>query len=195
MTLKKLFTFLIIFISVQFKAYSAETYLYGGAKIFNYVIEESDLQEINTSLVALGFSSSTSSTDNTGIGFDIGFGAEISPNLSIEAGYVNYGTLTINTKLTGPTENVTTDITGDGVTGAVKFFTEDGLYAKAGMHSWDFSSTVKASLGSSKDALGSGTDPFFGIGYGSEQLEFGYEYYAIEDGDISALTLRYAVKY
>ena len=126
MTLKKLFTFLIIFISVQFKAYSAETYLYGGAKIFNYGIEESDLQEINTSLVALGFSSSTSSTDNTGIGFDIGFGAEISPNLSIEAGYVNYGTLTINTKLTGPTENVTTDITGDGVTGAAKF-SQEGL--------------------------------------------------------------------
>ena len=95
---------------------------------------------------------------------------------------------------TGPTENITTEITGDGVTGAVKYF-QEGFFAKAGMHSWDFSSTVKASLGSSKDALGSGTDPFFGIGYGSEQLELGYEYYAIEDGDISALTLRYAHKF
>ena len=60
------------------------------------------------------------------------------------------------------------------------------------MHSWDFSATAKSSLGSSSDALGSGTDPFFGIGFGSEQLELGYEYYTIEDGDISALTLRYA---
>ena len=194
MSLKNFFAFIVIFLSVQFKAHSAETYMYGGAKIFNYGIETSDLQEINTSLVALGFSSSTSSTDNTGIGFDIGFGAQITPNLSIEGGYVNYGTLTINTKLTGPTESLTTDITGDGVTGAVKF-SQEGFYAKGGMHSWDFSATAKSSLGSSSDALGSGTDPFFGIGFGSEQMEFGYEYYKIEDGDISALTLRYAFQF
>ena len=80
------------------------------------------------------------------------------------------------------------------VTGAVKF-SQECFYVKGGMHSWDFSSTVKASLGSSKDALGSGTDPFFGIGLGSEQMEFGYEYYKIEDGDISALTLRYAIQF
>ena len=71
--------------------------MFGGAKVFNYGIETSDLQEINTSLVSLGFSSSTSSTDNTGIGFDLGFGFEIAPILSIEGGYVNYGTLTIKT--------------------------------------------------------------------------------------------------
>ena len=194
MNLKKFLVFTFILLSTQIKAYSAETYMYGGAKIFNYGIETSDLQAINTSLVALGFSSSTSSTDNSGVGFDIGFGAQIAPNFSIEGGYVNYGTLTINTTLTGPTESVTTDITGDGVTGAVKF-NQEGYYVKAGMHSWDFSSTVKASLGSSSDALGSGTDPFFGIGFGSEQMELGYEYYAIEDGDISALTLRVAHKF
>ena len=194
MSLKKLLVFTFIFLLTQVKVISAETYMYGGAKIFNYGIEESDLQEINTSLVALGFSSSTSSTDNTGLGFDIGFGAQIAPNVSIEGGYVNYGTLEINTKLTGPTENVKTEITGDGVTGAVKF-SQEGYYAKAGMHSWDFSSKVTASLGSSSDALGSGTDPFFGIGFGSEQMEFGYEYYKIDDGDISSLTLRYAHKF
>ena len=74
-------------------------------------------------------------------------------------------------------------------------FSEEGYYVKAGMHSWDFSSTVTASLGSSTDALGSGTDPFFGIGFGSDQFEFGYEHYVIEDGDISALTLRFAHKF
>ena len=168
--------------------------MFGGAKVFNYGIETSDLQEINTSLVSLGFSSSTSSTDNTGIGFDLGFGFEIAPNLSIEGGYVNYGTLTINTTLTGPSESVKTDITGDGVTGAAKYH-QDGFYVKGGMHSWDFSATVATSQGSSSDALGSGTDPFFGIGLGTEQLEFGYEYYVIEDGSISALTLRYALKF
>ena len=194
MTLKKLFVFTFILLSTQVKVYSTETYMFGGAKLFNYGIEKSDLQEINSSLVALGFSSSASSTDNTGIGFDIGFGAEIAPNFSIEGGFVNYGTLEIKTNTTGPTENITTEITGDGVTGAVKF-NQDGFYAKAGMHSWDFSGTVKTSQGSSSDALGSGTDPFFGIGFGSEQMEFGFEHYVIEDGDISAFTLRYAHKF
>ena len=194
MSLKKLLVYTFIFLLTQVKVTSAETYIYGGAKIFNYGVESSDLQEINTSLVALGFSSSTSSTDNTGVGFDIGFGAEIAPNFAIEGGYVNYGTLTIKTNLTGPTENVTTDITGDGMTGAVKFF-QEGYYVKAGMHSWDFSGTVSTSQGSSSDALGSGTDPFFGIGFGSEQMELGYEHYVIEDGDISALTLRVAHKF
>ena len=194
MTLKKLFVFTFILLSTQVKVYSAETYMFGGVKLFNYGIEKSDLQEINTSLVVLGFDSSASSTDNTGIGFDIGFGAEIAPNFSIEGGYVNYGTLEIKTNTTGPTESITTKITGDGVSGAVKF-SQEGYYAKAGMHSWDFSGTVSTSQGSSSDALGSGTDPFFGFGFGSEQMELGYEYYAIEDGDISALTLRYAHKF
>ena len=168
--------------------------MFGGAKLFNYGIEKSDLQDINTSLVALGFSSSASSTDNTGLGFDVGFGAEIAPNFSIEASYVNYGTLEIKTNTTGPTENITTEITGDGVAGAVKYG-QEGYYVKAGMHSWDFSGTVSTSQGSSSDALGSGTDPFFGFGFGSEQMELGYEYYAIEDGDISALTFRFAHKF
>ena len=179
---------------MQVKAYSAETYIFGGAKLFNYGIETSDLQEINTSLVSLGFSSSTSSTDNSGVGFDIGYGVEIAPNFSIEGSYVNYGTLEIKTNTTGPTENNTTEITGDGVVGAVKL-NQGGYYVKAGMHSWDFSGTVKTSQGSSSDALGSGSDPFFGIGFGSEQMEVGYEYYKIEDGDISALTLRVAHKF
>ena len=194
MTLKRLFIFTLILLSTQVKVYSNETYMFGGGKLFNYGIEKSDLRELNTSLVALGFSSSASSTDNSGIGFDIGFGFEIAPNFSIEGGYVNYGTLEIKTNLTGPTENITTEITGNGVTGAVKFY-QEGYYAKAGMHSWDFSSKITASLGSSSDALGSGTDPFFGIGFGSEQMEFGYEYYKLDDSDISALTLRYAHKF
>ncbi len=192
--MKKLIISIFVSIFALTSITKAESYVFGGAKIFNYGVETSDLQTINTSLVALGFSSSTSSTDNTGIGFDIGFGAEIAPNFSIEGAYVNYGTLTIKTNLTGPTENVTTDITGDGVAGAVKF-SQDGYYAKVGLHSWDFSATVSTSQGSSSDPLGSGTDPFFGIGFGSEQMEFGYEYYKIDDGDISALTLRYAHKF
>ena len=181
-------------LSFQTNAYSADAYWYGSGKLFNYGIEKSDLRVINTSLIALGFSSSASTTDNRGYGFDVGLGAEISPNLFLEGGYVNYGTLTINTNTTGTVEKIKTEIKGNGVTGVVKYET-NGYYVKGGMHSWDFSGTVSTSLGSSSDALGSGTDPFFGIGLGAEGLELGYEYYAIDDGDISALTARFSYKF
>ena len=194
MNLKKIFVFIFILLSTQVKAYANETYMFGGVKLFNYGIEKSDLQAINTSLVALGFSSSASSTDNSGIGFDVGFGLQIDTNFSIEGSYVNYGTLEIKTNTTGPTENITTEITGDGIVGAIKY-SEEGFYVKGGMHSWDFSGKVTASLGSSSDSLGTGTDPFFGIGFGSEQMELGYEYYKIDDGDISSLTIRFAHKF
>lgn len=195
MTFKKLLFITFIFLLTQVKVYSAEkSYLFGGAKIFNYGIESSDLQSLNSSLVALGFSSSTSSTDNTGIGFAIGYGSEITPNFFLEGSYVNYGTLKIETRLTGPTENLTTEITGDGIAGAIKYV-EEGFYVKAGLHSWDFTGTVTASLGSSTDAIGSGTDPFFGIGFDYDQWELGYEHYQIDDGDISSFTFTYSVKF
>ena len=195
MTLKKLLIFTFILLSTQAKVYSSEkSYLFGGAKIFNYGIESSDLQSLNSSLVALGFSSSTSSTDNTGIGFTIGYGSEIIPNFFLEGSYVNYGTLKIETRLTGPTENLTTEITGDGLAGAIKY-TEEGFYVKAGLHSWDFTGTVTASLGSSTEAIGSGTDPFFGIGFDYDQWELGYENYQIDDSNISAFTFTYSRKF
>jgi hypothetical protein len=192
--MKKIIMILFAVFSLQSNVHSADAYMYGSGKYFSYGVEKSDLQVINTSLVALGFSSSASSTDNSGIGFDIGLGAEISPNFFLEGGYVNYGTLTINTTTTGTAEKIKTEIKGNGVTGAVKYET-DGFYFKGGMHSWDFSGTVSTSLGSSSDALGSGTDPFFGIGIGSDGFELGYEYYAIDDGDISALTARFSRKF
>ena len=192
--MKKTIILLLTLLSLQSNVHSEESYMFGGAKLFNYGIEKSDLQAINTSLVALGFSSSASSTDNSGIGFDIGFGVEMAPNFSFEGSYVNYGTLEIKTNTSGPTENITTEITGDGFVGAVKY-SQEGYYVKGGIHSWDFSGKVTASLGSSSESLGTGTDPFFGVGFGSDQMELGYEYYAIDDGDISALTLRYAHKF
>jgi len=192
--MKKIFILLFTLLNLQSNVHSEESYMFGSAKLFNYGIEKSDLQAINSSLVALGFSSSASSTDNTGIGFDIGFGIEVAPNFSIEGIYVNYGTLEIKTNTTGPTENITTEITGDGVVGAIKY-SQEGYYVKGGMHSWDFSGKVTASLGSSSESLGTGTDPFFAVGFGSDQMELGYEYYAIEEGNISAITLRYAHKF
>tara|TARA_B110000037_G_scaffold161098_1_gene181965 strand:+ start:201 stop:779 length:579 start_codon:yes stop_codon:yes gene_type:complete len=192
--MKKIIMILFAVFSLQSNVQSADAYMYGSGKYFSYGVEKSDLQAINTSLIALGFTSSLSETDNSGYGFDVGLGTEVAPNFFLEGGYVNYGTLTINTTTTGGVENIKTEIKGNGVTGAVKYEV-DSFYVKGGMHSWDFSGTVTTSLGSSSDALGSGTDPFFGIGIGTDGFELGYEYYAIEDGDISALTARFSHKF
>ena len=191
-------SFFISFFTIPNIAKANEGYFFGGVKYFNYGIETSDLQAINTPLVALGFSSSSSSTDNTGIGFDFGIGYLIDDTFGFEVGYVDYGTLEINTTLTGPAEKLKTEIDGNGITftGVARFGETDNYgYVKAGLHSWEFEGTVTASLGSSSEPLGTGTDPIFGIGYNVGGFIFGYDYYAIEDGDIGSLTLGYSAKF
>jgi hypothetical protein len=171
-----------------------DSYIFGGAKLFNYGIESSDLQVINSSLISLGFSSSLSSTDNSGIGFDLGVGFNVADNFAIEVGYVDYGTLEINTTLTGPSETLKTEINGNGVTGAgvLKFGdAQENFYLKGGMHRWDFEGTVTASLGSSTEPLGTGTDIMIGAGFNMGNWFASYDFYYIDDGDISSLGLGY----
>jgi hypothetical protein len=179
-----------------FKISKAEdSYMFGAVKVFNYGIESSDLQAINTSLVNLGYSSSTSSTDNTGVGFDLGIGLSLDDNLALEFGYVNFGTLEINTTLTGPAETIKTEITGNAFsgTGVLKFGdSNDNFYLKAGMHSWDMDGKATGSRGSSTAPLGTGTDLTFGAGYKSGNWFGSYDYYAIDDGDISSFGLGYS---
>ena len=183
---------LILFSSQSLKA--EETYMFGGAKLFNYGIESSDLQTINTSLIALGFSSSTTKTDNQGVGFDIGLGFNMSDNFAIEAGYVNYGTLEINTSTTGPVENLKLEIKGSGLTGAgvLKFGDDkENFYVKGGMHSWELDGKITASLGSSTEPLGSGTDLFGGVGFVMDNFYASYDYYVVDDGNFSSFGIGY----
>ena len=183
---------LILFSSQSLKA--EETYMFGGAKLFNYGIESSDLQTINTSLIALGFSSSTTKTDNQGVGFDIGLGFNMSDNFAIEAGYVNYGTLEINTSTTGPVENLKLEIKGSGFTGAgvLKFGDDkENFYVKGGMHSWELDGKITASLGSSTEPLGSGTDLFGGIGFVMDNFYASYDYYVVDDGNFNSFGIGY----
>ena len=173
-------------------------YMFGGLKLFNYGIETQDLQALNTSIVNLGFSSSTSSTDNTGVGFDVGVGVNLTENFAFEGGYVNYGTLEINTTTTGPTESILLEIDGTGFTGAgvVKLGEdEDHAFLKAGFHTWDFKGKVTTSLGSSTEALGTGTDAFFSVGFKSAGWYTSYDHYIVDDGDIGSLNFGFSAKF
>lgn len=197
--MKKIFMFLTMFVIFLSNTSKAEdSYMFGGVKVFNYGIETSDLQVINTSLVNLGFSSSTSSTDNTGIGFDLGIGLSLDENLALEFGYVNFGTLEINTTLTGPAETIKTEITGNAISGSgvIKFGdSQENFYLKAGMHSWDMDGKATSSLGSSTAPLGTGTDLTFGAGYKLGNWFGSYDYYAIDDADLSSFGLGYSAPF
>ena len=197
--MKKIIVASIVFIFSLSSILKAEdSYMFGGVKLFNYGIESSDLQVINTSLVNLGFSSSLSTTDNTGVGFDLGIGLNLDENLALEFGYVNFGTLEINTTLTGPSETVKTEITGSAITGAGVFkFGDDqeNFYLKAGMHSWDLDGKVTASLGSSTAPLGTGTDLTFGAGFKANNWFASYDYYAVEEGDFSSFGIGYSTAF
>jgi len=182
---------LILTFTVCNISFAKQPYVHGGLKFFDYGLESGDLQTINTSLVALGFSSSTSSTDNSGVGFEFGVGYDLNDNFAIEGSYVDLGTLEINTTTTGPAESIKTEIDGHSFAfaGVVKFGEPAShFYGRAGMHSWDLSAKVTTSLGSSSDALGDGTDPWFGVGYRHEWFRIGYDYYKMDDSDITSIT-------
>ncbi len=173
-------------------------YWFGGLKVFNYGIEKTDLQEINRSLIALGFDTSSSSTDNTGVGFDIGVGFDLTEATAFEVGYVDYGTLEINTTTTGPVENILTSIDGSGVTLAGVLRSGDkqnNAYIKAGMHSWEFQGTVTASLGSSTEPLGTGEGLYLSIGGAADGWYVSYDYYGIEDGSIGSFSFGYTAAF
>ena len=60
------------------------------------------------------------------------------------------------------------------------------------MHRWDFEGTVTASLGSSTAPLGTGTDMLAGAGFKMTNWYASYDYYFIEDGDISSISIGYS---
>jgi len=192
---KKIIALMISLIAMPTFAYTKEIkpYVFLDYKRFNYGVEGEDLQAINRSLINLGYTSSRSSTDNTGNGFEIGGGVDFHKNLGAEVSYVNLGTLTIKTTTTGPAESITTNIDGSSIAAALVLKGGDDkntFYGRVGMHSWDMDAKVRGTLGSATASLGDGTDPFFGVGYKFNDLvRIGYDYYKIDDGDISSLSI------
>jgi hypothetical protein len=80
----------------------AGPYIVGGIALVNYNISTSDLQELNTGLLNLGFSSALSSTDNTSVYFKVHGCYHVNKNFAVEGVYTSLGQLEINTTLTGP---------------------------------------------------------------------------------------------
>ena len=182
---------LVLFQSQSLKA-EVKPYAFGDLKYFNYGVSTSDLQTVNTQIIALGYTSSTTSTDNEGYGFELGFGVDVTKNFAVEASYVDLGTLTIKNTTTGPVTTNTLDISGNSfaLAGVVKFGDDEKNYffGRGGMHSWDLDGKITTGLGTASGSIGTGEDFFVGIGYRGEMFRVGYDYYKIDDGDISSLS-------
>ena len=164
---KNLIIILLFFSIINILKAKDDFYIYGSLGLTDFGLTTADLQTINTSLVNLGFSSSTTSTDNTGISIKLHAGFDVNEFLSAEGGYTNLGDLELTTTTTGPVETIVSTIGIDGfeLTGLAKFG-EDDMYffGRAGFFAWNADVLVTTSLGSSTTVLGSGTDPVLGGG-------------------------------
>ncbi len=196
----------MIFLASSVSAFSQETagankqfYVLASLGAVDYNVESSELQEINTALVNLGFSSSTTSTDNQGVIYKIGAGFDFNEFLSLEGGYTNLGTLRIKTTTTGPSERITIDIKPDGFefSGLVKYHFNDKalVYGRVGILSWKANGTVTASLGSASESFGSGTDVTLGIGFEYNPIRIEYQYYRLGDADINTFHVSYVFRF
>ena len=183
----------ISFFLTQSLRAEVKPYAFGDFKYFNYGITTSDLQELNRAVISLGYTSSTSSTDNSGVGFELGFGVDVTKNLALEASYVDLGTLTINNNTTGPTTRNTLDIEGNslafGLVGKLGDDEKNYFFGRVGMHAWDMDARLTTGRGTATATLGDGTDYFAGVGFRGEMFRFGYDFYKIDDSDVSSLSV------
>ena len=169
----------------------------------DYGITTADLRSLNTSLVNLGFSSSTSSTDNTGLYWKAHGGMNINEYLAVEGGYTSLGTLVVDTTLTGPAETVKTEITGTAfeISGLGKYtFNKNYGFIRLGMTSFDIDTKVTTTLGSATLPVSSGTGFTYGFGghfaVGDKsgfRIEFqGYE---LDSAEVSTLHFGYTLNF
>lgn len=169
----------------------------------DYGITTADLQSLNTSLVNLGFSSSTSSTDNTGLYWKAHGGMNINEYLAVEGGYTSLGTLVVDTTLTGPAETVKTEITATAfeISGLGKYtFNKNYGFIRLGMTSFDIDTNVTTTKGSATLPVSSGTGFTYGLGAhfavrdkSGFRIEFqGYE---LDSAEVSTLHFGYTLNF
>ena len=208
LVIKRLFAFfavLALMISITLgaaKSVNADSYFFGGPKIFYYDVDQSDVDQLATDLVNLGFSSASVKANTAGVGFDIGVGFPVSDMIDIEGSFVYLGEFELTADTTGPVENIKATSSGYTVPIAakIKFGTGDAnLYGKAGWHFWRQDSEISASKG--KVTLwGTGNDPVLGIGGQWGGFDVSYEHYSfsgvgagagIGEGGMSALSITF----
>jgi opacity protein-like surface antigen len=167
-------------------------YLFGGLSASKFDFEEGDLR------YSFGDGSlSNARIDNESSALRFGFGFGISPELGLELGYVDLGTLTASAFSDGSqfvnngysTGRVDLDGDADGVFLGLNLHTplheQVGLFARFGVYSWEFEGTVEDSSRKG-DFLVDGADPYIGVGARinlaeNTSIQLAYDYYVMDD--------------
>ena len=181
---------------------NAENYVFGGPKLFYYDVDQSDVDQVATDLVNLGFSSASVKANKAGVGFDIGVGFPVSDMIDIEGSFVYLGEFELTADTTGPVENIKATSSGYTfpIAAKIKFGTGDAnLYGKAGWHFWRQDSEFSTSKGTAT-LWGTGNDPIIGIGGQLGNFDVSYEHYSfsgvgagagIGEGGMTALSITF----
>ena len=185
----------------------SDSYLYGGPKIFYYDVTQDDVDDTAADLVALGFSSAEVTANNSGVGFDIGFGHSVSDNTDLELGFVYMGEFELTATMTGPTEKLTATSQAYSFPFGAKYKLGDSdanIYLKGGLHYWRQISEISTSLGA-VDMWGTGLNPMFGVGGQLGNIMVHYEHYMFSgvgtgagiagDGGISSIGITYVSQF
>jgi len=207
-----LFTFFAIMLTISItllsskNANAAENYVFGGPKIFYYDVDQSDVNQVATDLVNLGFTTAKVEANTAGLGFDIGLGFPVSDMIDIETSFVYLGEFELTATTTGPAESIKATSSGISIpiVAKIKFGTGDSnLYGKAGWHFWRQDSEISASKG--KVTLwGTGNDPVIGFGGQWGNFDVSYEHYSfsgvgagagIGEGGMSAVSATWKAEF
>ena len=178
----KRFIIAILFLSTSIfsvPSNAEESYVFGGARIFYYDVEQSDVDQVATDLVNLGFSTASVKAETGGVGFDIGAGFPFTDKIDIEASFVYMGEFELTADMTGPTENLkaTSSPWSIPVVAKIKIGdSEANLFVRGGWHFWQQNSEISTTKGK-VELYGKGNDPVFGIGAQVGGLQVSYEHY------------------
>ncbi|MDF1693457.1 MAG: outer membrane beta-barrel protein [Zhongshania sp.] len=178
-------------------------YIFGGASAVEHDYDSSNFR------YSFGDGSlSDIDTDNETGGLRLGLGFGFSPELALEMGFVDLGSIT-GTGFSDGSQLLTNGYTAgrvdmdgdvDGVFLGIKVHTPErepmGLYARFGVYAWEFAGTVQDNSQGGKFSV-EGTDPYVGVGLRfavaeNADLQIGYDHYVLDDDesvDMSANTL------
>ena len=204
--LSKLVLLIFLFGVSAVSTNAADSYVFGGPRVFYYDVEQSDVDQVATDLVNLGFSTASVEANTGGIGFDVGVGFPINDNIDIETSFVYMGQFKLTADMTGPTENLdaTSSPWSIPVIAKIKIGDSDAnFFAKAGWHFWRQNSQISSSKGSI-DLYGTGNDAVLGFGGQVGNLQISYDHYnfsgvgagmGIGEGGIGSLGISWSANF
>jgi len=206
------FTFFAIMLTISItllsskNANAAENYVFGGPKIFYYDVDQSDVNQVATDLVNLGFTTAKVEANTAGLGFDIGLGFPVSDMIDIETSFVYLGEFELTATTTGPAESIKATSSGISIpiVAKIKFGTGDtNFYGKAGWHFWKQNSDISSSKGKI-ELYGQGNDAVLGIGGQLGNFQVSYDHYnfsgigagmGIGEGGIGSLAATWSTEF